>query len=141
MFKGAWGVRNVRLWKWVLMCFLKEESEAFQLLYTSSKIIDPSQLSQVKGQRLGVILLFAQFSFAFMLKTNFSYFKIYFLLHFVSNHPETFRICSGVNLEKICRVYLWFRPLNWNYCILKILDLLSHWIMELLKIQNAIILV
>ena len=29
--------------------------------------------------------------------------KIYLLLHFLSNHPETFRICPRDHLEDICR--------------------------------------
>ena len=36
--------------------------------------------------------------------------KIYLLLHFLSNHSETFRICSRDHLEEISRMEFWDRP-------------------------------
>ena len=52
----------------------------------------------LKGQRCSVIVLRARFSIACP-KNNW---KIYLLLQFLSNHPETFRKCSRDHLETIC---------------------------------------
>ena len=49
--------------------------------------------------------------------------NIYLLLHFLSNHPETFRICSKDHLEEIVPANFWDRPLKNFNSILKILDL------------------
>ena len=43
LLRGPGGSSSGRSWKSILWCFLKEESDTYQLLFTSSKNIDPSQ--------------------------------------------------------------------------------------------------
>ena len=47
--------------------------------------------------------------------------KIYPLFQFLSNRPETFRICSRGHFKGLQFADFRIRPLNWNYWILKIL--------------------
>ena len=79
----------------------------------------------IVGQRPALMCnsIVRSITFAFITKTNFSNFKIYLLLQFLSNYPETFRICSRVNLENKCPLKFWFKPLNQNYWILNISEL------------------
>ena len=64
--------------------FLKEENVTYPLIWPNLKILIVAKVFE--GQHPRVILLYSRFSFAFVLKT-----KIYLLLHFSSNHLETFR--------------------------------------------------
>ena len=80
------------------------------------------KLSQVEGRRLCVILLYVRFSDAISHFSHFSNFKIDLLLQFLRNHPQTFRICFRHVNEENDPTEFWFRPINRNYGILKILD-------------------
>ena len=64
--------------------------------------------------------------------------KIYLLLHFLSNHPKTFRICSRDHLEEMSQTEFWVRPLNIFYSILKILELGFLWFFDVQDFQNQI---
>ena len=90
--------------------FLIEENDIFQMLFVPWKILFLAEV--MAGQRSTPMwnyiacVIFNRVPW----KTTF---KIYLLLHFLSNHPETFRICSKDYLETSLPMIL--RPLNWNY--------------------------
>ena len=64
-----------------------------------------------------------EFQTWFAANHHFSNFKIYLLLQFLSNHLQTFRICSRHQNKENDRTKFCFRPLNSSYWILKILGL------------------
>ena len=56
MLRGPGGSSYGRSWKLILYCFLIDESEIYQLLFTSSKNIDPDQSYRtIAGKRLALM--------------------------------------------------------------------------------------
>ena len=86
----------------------------YKLLFTSSKI----STKVITGQWSALVPNSFACDFQLWLSQykHFSKFKIY-VLHFLSNHPETFRICSRHDSKdiKISKYEILIRFLNQNY--------------------------
>ena len=117
------------------MVFFERRSEIYLLLFTSSKILILDKV--IIGQRSAIMcnsITCAIFN-RITRKWPFSVFKLYRLLHFLSNHPETSG-CSIHNTEDIFWSKFWFRPLNRNHDFLKIFDLI-FWNLKISKFHQS----